>query len=170
METLISKADISRLARPCYTDDQTATACIKEAELQDIRPHLGDALYSAMKKNADTARMEILLAGGEYDDADGRHRIFGGVKSALAYYSLARIVKTANSVPTRFGMVDKNDSYSSHSDIKERIAVSGEYYESADAVMRDTLRYLNDHADTYTEFDTKTKLTNRRISIKMIGK
>lgn len=146
---LISPSDIDRLARPCYADEDIAYRFIEEAQLQDIRPSIGSSLYAALldaPENYDT-----LLDGGEYEGACGS-RSFVGLRTALAYYAWARLVKVSPSHLTRFGYVVKEDEHSRPAEWKERLMTYEDAFAIADGYMRECLDYLKAEADDYPEW------------------
>lgn len=80
---------------------------------------LGDALLLDVKEHQEN--YDELLNGGSYDAGYGEKRSFVGLKTALAYYTYARIVKNGDGNVTRFGFMNKNNEYSSRSDFKEKL-------------------------------------------------
>ena len=121
MTALITSTEISSLARPCYCDAVKAAAYIMEAQANDLRLAVGDALYSWLGDETHRATPEgvLLLNGGTFTD-DGCDYVFGGLKKALAYYVFARITMGGNMEVTRIGSINRESGNSSRSDWQER--------------------------------------------------
>jgi hypothetical protein len=180
---LITKQDITQFARPCSADDALVSRCIEEAELFDVRPVIGDALYMDMQAaiakhqygtftdvfddTFDKAqRLAFIYSGGKYEDKQGDIHIFIGLRSALCYYAYARIVRAGNGLQTRFGYVNKSDEYSTNATLGERTQAYNEAFELADAYMIETKRFL---CEMCPELAPK-KMRNNRIKLRVIGK
>ena len=95
MRNLITYEEISQLARPCTTDRDMAEAMIAEAQRVELKPRLGDALYLKLIADEPEERFKVLLEGGEWK-SDCGDNLLTGIKTALAYYALARIVRDGN--------------------------------------------------------------------------
>lgn len=121
MTALITSTEISSLARPCYCDAVKAVAYIMEAQANDLRLAVGDALYSWLGDETHRATPEgvLLLNGGTFTDDGGDH-VFRGLKTALAYYAYARITMGGNMEVTRVGSINRESGNSSRSDWQER--------------------------------------------------
>lgn len=204
MRNLITYEDISRLARPCSADRETAEAMIAEAQRVEIKPRLGDALYLALVEDSDTygggsatevpkakigasdgtmtwiigglgadipmSRFDKLLEGGDWIDSRGCRRIFSGVKSALAYYALARIVRDGNIQVTTYGVAVKNDQYSTDPEVTERRRQYREIFAQADSYMAEVLNYLNHNRRLFPEYAACGAMRSNRMTIKIIGR
>jgi hypothetical protein len=163
--SIISPADISTLARPCYADTPVAMAAIIEAETMDIRPRLGTALYNALSEE----RCAMLLNGGDYTDSCGATRSFVGIKTALAYYAYARIVRQGGLAVTRYGVVRKEEEYSDNAPLNERMATYNECFALADEMLNGCLEYVTANASTFPEYEGCGRLKNNRIKYRIIG-
>ncbi len=71
---------------------QKINTYIRESEDIDLKSSLGDELLMDIRLNPE--KYNDLLNGGEYKDKCGYKHTFSGLKTALAYYTYARIVKT----------------------------------------------------------------------------
>ena len=138
MAALITPNDISKLARPCYSDKDIAEKAIDEAIDIDIRYLVGDSAYQELIQSTDFK----LLNGGEYEDSKGCKHIMAGLKKAIAYLAYSRIVRYGNSLPTRFGTMQSNDAYSSHTDLKERQMISDDAYSIGLKYVYEVLAYI----------------------------
>lgn len=136
---IIEVEEIDSLARPCTVDEDIALRYIEESELQDIKPLVGDALFFDIVENR--AKYALLLDGGIYESKGEKHG-FVGLKTTLAYYVWARMVKCSVNHLTRYGYVAKNDDNSHSVDWKERQSAYNDAYAVADGYMKECLEYL----------------------------
>lgn len=168
-EPLIQTFEVGELARECNTEDSTILRFIREAELNDIRPSLGDSLYLDLKK--DPTKYRELLDGGTFEGCGGL-RSFVGLKTTLAYYTWARLAKSSLHHLTRFGFVVKNDDYSHQAEWKERQAAYNDAFAIADRYMKECLDYIDANPDLYdTGHCCKgSDVRSRRNFTKVIGR
>lgn len=170
MRNLITYEEISQLARPCTTDREMAEAMIAEAQRVEIKPRLGDALYLKLLEDTPADRFKILLEGGAWEDKCKGQNLLTGVKTALAYYALARIVRDGNIQATTYGAVVKDDQYSADAERTERQRQYRELFSQADSYMAEALTYLTKNCETFPEYKAKGKMRSNRTTIKIIGK
>lgn len=167
---LIDIEDISRLARPCYADEELVGTCILEAQNIDLRNQLGDALYMAIfNEGATSPRIARLLEMQTYNGCCGDNKVSFGLLKALAYYAYARIVKTGSNTQTRYGMVAKTDEYSTNTILKERIAAYEDAFATADSYMAGVLDYIVANNSDYPEYCRGGRMNNNRVRFNMIG-
>ena len=167
---LIDIEDISRLARPCYADEELAATCILEAQNIDLRNQLGDALYMAIFNEGTTSpRIKAILEPNTFNGCCGDSSLHFGLLKALAYYAYARIVKTGSNTQTRYGMVQKSDEYSTGTILKERIAAYEDAFATADSYMAGVLDYIVANNKDYPEYCRGGRMNNNRLRINMIG-
>lgn len=154
MTNLITPEEISLLARPCHVDEQKAIAYIVEAELNNIKPALGDDLFLRLKRGEN----RLLLEGGEYE-RDGKLYYIAGVKRALAYYVYSRLLESGSVDLTRQGVVNRRSEFSDNADEREKISVSRETYTIADRYMQEIAQYIGGCGEaTETSHRTRMKL------------
>ena len=170
MKHLITYEEISQLARPCTTDRDMAEAMIAEAQRVELKPRLGDALYLKLLEETTEARMTTLLDGGVWKDRAGSDNLLTGVKTALAYYTLARIVRDGNIQATTYGAAVKDDQYSADPERTERQRQYRELFAQADSYMAEVLHYLTQNRDTFPEYKTAGRMRSNRMTVKTIGK
>lgn len=199
MRNLITYEEISTLARPCTTDKEMAEAMIAEAQRVEIKPRLGDALYlklmelderfivDAGNAEADSGLVidseeettstissldpyQILLEGGQWVDSSGTAHLLTGIKTALAYYALARIVRDGNIQATTYGTAIKDDQYSTDPEKTERQRQYRELFSQADSYMAEALTYIQRNCKAFPEFKTCAKMRSNRMTIRTIGK
>lgn len=163
LSLLVTQEDINNDARPCKAQQELADRCIEEAQLLDIKPAIGDALYLRLFNPAD-ADAQLLWQGGQYTCGCGS-RVFAGLRKALLYYAYARIVRASGGVVTRFDYVVKRDAYSDSAELKERTQAYQEAFSIADGYKVDALAFIRDSG----KFNTCTNMVNNRIKIRSIG-
>lgn len=200
MRNLITYEEISRLARPCTTDEDMAAAMIAEAQRVEIKPRLGDALYLKLLNpenvemvidgggaasfhgiildtNHDTRTTltelnpyTLLLEGGLWVDSCGTERMLTGVKTALAYYALARIIRDGNIQATTYGAAIKDDQYSAGPERAERQRQYRELFSQADSYMAEALNFIAKNCGDFPEYNVQGKMRSNRMTIKTIGR
>ena len=169
MRNLITYEEIIRLARPCTTDEDMAAAMIAEAQRVEIKPRLGDALYLKLLEDTPEDRFKVLLEGGVWEDKGKGQNLLTGIKTALAYYALARIVRDGNIQATTYGAVVKDDQYSADPEKTERQRQYRELFSQADSYMAEALVYLKKNCGDFPEYKVQGKMRSNRITIKTIG-
>jgi hypothetical protein len=160
MKAIITLSDINALARTCHADESIAASLIAEAERQDIKPKIGDALYLQITRDEVPAAYDTLLDGGEWQQRDGTVRYLTGLRTALAYYAYARIIRDGNIQSTRFGAVIKTEDNSAESERAERQRQYREAFTTADGYMSEVMEYLSENAETFG-YARKTMRANR---------
>lgn len=167
---LITLQDINTLARPCTADADLADAFIAEAQRSDVRPRLGDAIYLQLATAGANTQVQFLRDGGIWVDANGRQHMLVGVKTALAYYALARITRDGNIQTSRYGAVVKDENYSAEAENAERNRQYRELFAQADDYMTECLEYIDAHRDAFPDCRSNSKRTSNRMTIRVIKK
>lgn len=187
MKNLITYEEISQLARPCTTDRDMAEAMIAEAQRVELKPRLGDWLYLRLLNlneefiadggdaNDKTTLSSpnpysLLLEGGQWEDSCGRSRLLTGLKTALAYYALARIVRDGNIQATTYGTAVKDDQYSADPERTERQRQYRELFGQADNYMAEALNFITKNCSQFPEYNVQGRMRSNRTTIKTIGK
>lgn len=142
---IINGQYLSGIGRPIgrIPEDQL-DAFITEAEQMYVKPALGENLFIRLldieKAEKDEA-LKILLDGGIYSDSDGHSHSFVGLRMAMSYYVYAQNVMTGDFQSTRYGMVVKDNDYSSHISSKERSDAYNNALEVANTYLKDCIVY-----------------------------
>jgi hypothetical protein len=89
------------------SNTEDADVYINDAELMDLEPLLGEALYHDILANENAPEYSVLIDGGDYTHNEMTIKC-PGVKKVLAEYSAARITFFGNDKSTPFGFVEKN--------------------------------------------------------------
>src|SRR5947207_1924821 len=87
---LISINDIKEFRPIAEIVSDRVNAYILEAQENDLRPALNNALYLDFVKNYETTKYQELLFGKEWT-YEGQVQQFNGVRPMLVYFSLARL-------------------------------------------------------------------------------
>lgn len=166
---LITTSEVSTLSRgmSVHVDEDKIETYIRESESIDIKSALGDALYLDVKEHPE--KYELLLDGGTYEDKCGEKKMFMGIKTALAYYTYARIVKNGDGNVTRYGFVQKEDQYSSLTDIKEKVMAYDEAFSIANRYLKECVRFLQNKKKDYPLYRGNGKIKANRIVFKVLG-
>lgn len=171
IRNLITYEELSSLARPCSAEREDAEAIIAEAQRTDVKPRIGDALYVAITKDTIDRRYETLLDGGEWKDCAGNTCLLTGLKTALAYYAQARLVRDGNIKITTYGSVVKDDQYSEDPIAAERQRQYRELFSQADGYMAEVIDYLRANKGSFPEFKACAKASgSNRMTIRVIGR
>lgn len=164
--TTLEVADLSR-SMSVHVDENKIDTYIRESESIDIKSALGDALYLDVKENPE--KYKLLLDGGIYEDKCGGKKIFMGIKTALAYYTYARIVKNGDGNVTRYGFVHKEDEYSSRPDIKEKVMAYNDAFSIADRYLKECVMFLEERKADYPLYSGNGKIKANRTVFRILG-
>ena len=167
-EYLITTSEVSTLSRgmSVHVDEDKIETYIRESESIDIKSALGDALYLDVKEHPE--KYELLLDGGAYEDRCGK-QLLTGLKTALAYYTYARIVKNGDGNVTRYGFVQKENEYSSHIEFKEKVMAYDDAFSIADRYLKECVRFLQDKKDDYPLYRGNGKIKANRTVYRVLG-
>lgn len=146
-------------------------AYIDEVEQMYVKPALGEVLFLTLlfnKYDEEDKRYALLLDGGMYGDdgslvpnsADGElmliedevidedepqieveQHYLTGLRTAISYYVYAQNVMTGDFQSTRYGMVVKDNDYSTHLSHKERSDAYNNALEVANNYLRECVTY-----------------------------
>lgn len=130
----------------------------------------GETAYSYVSEAATSPRYDILLNGGTWTDTHGEQRLLTGVKTALAYYALARITRDGNIQTSTYGSVVKDDQYSVEAERAERQRQYRELFSQADSYMAEAVNYLASNCRSFPEYKAAGRMRSNRTIIRIIGK
>lgn len=166
---LITTLDVSSLSRgmSVHVDEDKIETYIRESESIDIKSALGDEFYLDVREHPE--KYALLLDGGTYEDKCGEKKIFMGIKTALAYYTYARIVKNGDGNVTKYGFVHKEDEYSSRPDIKEKVMAYNDAFSIADRYLKECVRFLEEKNDDYPLYKGNGKIKANRTVFRILG-
>lgn len=163
-------------------DEDTATVSVQKGRMRTLK---GGAMrlakggirllerssyaYSYSYGNDFFDAVEKLFDGCYWTDrCRGQMRVHSGLRTALAYYTYARIIRDGNIQATRFGAVLKDDSYSTRAEMEEQHRQYNEVFSQAESYLRDVLAFINDHADVLML--RRRRMDNFRNKVRIIGK
>ena len=173
MNHIITPEEVKEYGRAMssHVDKKVLEALIQETENMDIRPVLGVVFFNNLVEgDREEPFVKLLLDGGYYPyvfdptfDATFQQPAvvldahFQGLKSAVAYYVQAKLVKTNDNQITRFGVMQKDSEYGTRPSF------------AADQYLRDTLEYLNIYRSRYPLFECGGRIRNNRTIYRIIG-
>ena len=145
---------------------------VQEAEEFDIVPFLGQELFNALKTDFEAspslATYADLFNGSTYTYSD-RSYTHQGIKAVLAYYSYARYVANSNTVSTKYGLVVKENEFSSpvsEKTLARRISQA----QSGAAVYQERVRlYLIHHVDDFPLWHGSRARKKGQVRLTSIG-
>lgn len=168
MNHLITPDEIKSYGRTMsqHMDRETLERLIEETENMDIIPALGVAfIYELREADAYNEHYKILLGGGYYNNGESHTQ---GLKTAMAYYVQAKLVKVNDNQITRFGVVQKNSEYGYRPSVAERTDTYNDLCSIADSYLRGVLEYLNDNMDIFPTYK-RGKIANNRTIYRVLG-
>ena len=178
---LITVDEFKTLARPVsvHLDDNEITQYIDECEDMFIIPAIGYTNFKAMIEDAgksvwdktfDSSFNPALFAdGGEWIykgcccGDGGELRYCKGMKTTLAYYVYAKMLRSDGGILSRAGFMRHNDEYAGH--IEDNQKQYADVMNIADKYMGGCLQYMRYHLKN----DSIRPLKNSRARIKVIG-
>lgn len=155
MKNLITADEVKNYGRPIgkMVDNGKLSAFINEAEQLHVKPIIGNGLYLRLVREQEKPIEEQdpllrkLLDGGIYtaeacgcDEEQGEFS-FEGLKVAISYFVYAQNVMIGDFESTRFGMVTKNDDYSSHLSDKNRSECYNNALDMANGYLQECVDY-----------------------------
>lgn len=166
---LITTLEVSTLSRgmSIHIEESDIEQYIRESESIDIKSALGDSFFLELKDNPE--KYSLLLDGGVYEDKNGYKKSLTGLKTALAYYTYARVVKNGDRNVTRFGLVQKESEYSSHTEFKEKVMAYNDAFSIADRYLKECVMFLDENNDDYPLYKGKGKIKSNRVVCRIIG-
>lgn len=149
MRTIITPEEARNLGRPIgKVSNDKLLAFITEVERTTIRRKLGDTFYLAildeLDKEEDEDKDEAiakLLDGGTYETSSGTIKFLEGLKVAESYFVYAQNVRAGDFESTRYGMVTKNDEYSTAISSKDRDNVANNATEIGTFYLNECMEY-----------------------------
>lgn len=143
MKTILNVEEAKKFGRPIgKVSTDKILAFITEVENTIVRKEIGDELYLALTNDLDlTEDYQFLLDGGTYEDTCGNVHILTGLKAAIAYFVYAQNVRAGDYESTRYGMVIKDDEYSTGISAKERDQIANSATAVAESYMSEVKQY-----------------------------
>lgn len=167
MDSLVITVNDIRALRPVAKelDQERVEPFIREAQMHDLRPILGDALYydfvNKFQSTGDPmyANYQNLLNGSVWT-VNGKTKQHYGLKPIVVYYALARFVANNQINITRFGVTSKvNPQSEPVTDLALRNMIT-ELKSVAVSYQSQTIDFLRDNASIYTLFSQDILVNN----------
>ncbi len=145
---LITTADIAAIESISLNTDfnKKIRPHIVKAQELDVRPLIGETFWLAIVANP--ATYANLLAPFQYT-YNGKLREHPGLKSVIIEYTLARYKSDANIHDTPFGLMQKENPYSSPVSDKKIARAEAKMISGAEAYWVRVRAYLNRNKSTY---------------------
>lgn len=180
MEHLITVDEVRALGRPIspQIDSEKLQSYIFETERLNIKPAIGDTLFSellkgvaAKKEGKEVAeRITTLLDGGEYNDDGGRYHMFSGLRMAMSYFVYAQYVMDGDFQLTRAGVVVKDGAYSSHVSSKERSDCYNNALLAAQGFLKEAIAYIKfAFREYYSSSNSNAGGPHTSVTVRKIG-
>lgn len=154
---LLTYDEFRQLARPTsvHLDADEVEAYIDEAEELHLIPAIGYYNFKAActgdvwDSTLDASFVPaIAISGGEWEDADqcgNTHLHYNkGLKSALAYFAYAKMLKADGTIVSRAGAMRHQDDYAQHLNDDRRNQYN-DVMDIAEKYLADTLQYIHYH-------------------------
>lgn len=158
-DTLITPSQLRAYRPHAVIDDDRITPFIIEAQQNDLRPALNDALYYDLMTKFTQAGDDMysayqdLIDGKEY--TYGSHTVyFSGIKPMLAYFTLARFIVSQQVNITRFGVTQKLTPQSEPTSFAAIQAEANQMKSTAISYQNELIQFLETKASTYPLYNT----------------
>ncbi len=162
---LITKSDIIEIRQISKSvTENVINNFIDEAQLLDLKPLLGEALYQGIMLNV--SNYQELLNETSYT-YNGTETTSCGLKRVLIFYAYARYIMNGSVTDTPFGMVEKLFQDGKNT---ERISKKELYkynQQMAYQYWQEVERYLNRNQDSYPLWKNGSCETKRNTSFRL---
>lgn len=152
MEPLITISDIKTYCKDIAgnIDDNAVRPYIIEAQVVELRNLMGRLFY-VFQQDIEQERMQELLNGKAYT-VNGVEIQYAGLKPVIAYHAYSRLVQKHAMQVTRFGLVKKEDQYSSNVDDKTAATHALDAKTIARVYEEDFKDFMSANASVYPEW------------------
>lgn len=174
---IITIDDIARF-RPMskLIPNERITPFIRESQVQDLLPVLGDTLFYDFVNKFDNPSdgsysiYQDLLQGKIYTPSGyASSVIYSGIIPMLSYFTLARYYQNAQVNATSYGVVQKNTEYST-SISNQSVQNSADYLRSLGISFQDgVIKFLSDNQTIYPLYQTGKKSVQNDIGVKFFS-
>lgn len=168
---LINRSDIVPYAQIAINarEEETLQPHILSAQNIDIRPILGDALWTDLITNSVDAKYQTLLNGGTYTNENGDVITFQGLKASISCYTYARYIMYKNAVDTPFGVVSKKTEFSEQADTKLIMSIASDKRNEGGLYLNNCILFLQANETDYPLFGTTARETTKKFIHKLTG-
>ena len=139
---LITYNEVFELTRKMsvHIEKDKIDSFIREAENMDLKPVMGDPLLIAVRSNP--SAYAALLNGGVYITANRKKKAFEGLKSALAYFTYARLVRNNDGNVTRSGFMVKDNEHSTRASEQEKERAWNDVRAIGERYLRECMEFV----------------------------
>lgn len=149
-------------------DSSDIDPVIAEAQMFDLKPVLGDALFHDMMENFTVAKYVNLLDGQTYTPTGATSPIrFSGLKMVLKYYVYARLITDDGIKSTNSGFVRKTLENSERITDKDKALKVAQSRSGAKVYEDEMVKYLNNYSTTYPLWGCDTVRKNKGWGFRM---
>ncbi len=164
MPNLITIEDIKEVRPVAQLDPKRVDPYITEAQENDLRPILGDALFYDFVTNSSNTKYLDLLKGKVY--TKGGYTIsFPGVKPMICYFALARITHNNAINLTSYGVVQKEMNGSQPVDQRLIGAMVTELRDVANSYQSRLIDFLKYNETTYPLFNASSNKDEQEFGL-----
>lgn len=164
MPNLITIQDIQEVRPLAQLDPKRVDPYITEAQENDLRPILGNALFYDFITNYTDSKYRTLLNGSTYTK-DGYSIFFPGVKPMLCYFALARITQNNTINLTSYGAVQKTVQGSEAVDARILGALVTELKDVANSYQTRVVEFLENDQTTYPLFNVSSNKDEKEFGL-----
>ncbi len=164
MPNLITIQDIQEVRPLAQLDPKRVDPYISEAQENDLRPILGDALFYDFVTNYENTKYRTLLNGSTYTK-NGYSVFFPGVKPMLCYFSLARITQNNVINLTSYGAVQKRVEGSEPIDQRILGSLVTELRDVANSYQTRVIDFLENDPTTYPLFNVSSNKDEKEFGL-----
>lgn len=156
-----------------HLDNEEVEKWIDECEQLFIIPAIGGKLFSRLASGEELSEKEtILLEGGEYKQercgcGSTYTGIFKGLKWALAYFVLAKMMRNDGGLLSRGGFFRHEDEHASHLDDRNNVNRYNDVMNVAENYLNGALMYWK--SVNKEDCGTSAKVRGSRVRILSVG-
>lgn len=166
LDILIGRSDMEPYAQMSIliTEEKQLHPFILAAQNNDLKPVLGNVLWTDLVENRLQANYAKLLDGGTYTK-DGETHSFSGLKAAIAEYTYARYCMGKNIQDTPFGMVVKESDYSSPASAKQLAEVAAAHRLAGQHYLEEAIAFIKATIADYPKYESCQSKTTAKGAI-----
>lgn len=152
-----------------HLDAEEVEKWIDECEHLFIIPAIGGELFGRLTGDEELSEQEVkLLEGGEYDQEEcGCNHVWAGVfkglRWALAYFVLAKMIRNDGGMLSRGGFFRHDDEHASHLDDKNNVNRYNDVMNVAENYLNGALLYWQSVNKGDCKADSRVRGTRVRI-------
>lgn len=168
--TILKISDLKSLMDVSFHKrDETITASIEAVERSYVKEFLGNDVFVLLLKNSSlspsNSLADLIINGGFYEDSNSPHKEYflNGLNKAISLLSYSDLL-IKQTIVTRYGAVNKNDTYSVKPDFSSILEQISRYRKTAMSYLEDIDFFLRNIDDLSFSQENKDLLTDYRKS------